>query len=77
LPKKVLHKKANSTAYDLLGVTAPHERGEIRLFNVARLRGVLRPARSENMEWPLPIARALLDRMELSVPSDWRVQFLE
>jgi hypothetical protein len=62
-------------AFNLLKVVASDERGEIRLFNVARLRGVLRPARSENMEWPMPIARALLDRTELSAHRPG-VQFL-
>ena len=53
-------------AHDMLSLILPHERGEIRLFNVAGLRGVLRPARSQNLERPMPVTRALHDRMELS-----------
>lgn len=60
-------------AHNMLVLTAPHERGEIRLFNVARLRGVLRPARSKNLERTMPIARALPDRMEIA--SDPRLSF--
>ncbi len=60
-------------AHNVLLMAVPHERGEIRLFNVARLRGVLRPARSENLERTMPIARALPDWMEvISVRLDRR-----
>ena len=44
-----------------------HERGEIGLFNVACLRGVLRPARSKNLERTMPITRTLPGWMEVGV----------
>jgi hypothetical protein len=43
------------------------ERGEIRLFNVACLRGVLRSARSKNLERTMPITRTLPGWMEVAV----------
>jgi hypothetical protein len=46
-----------------------NERGEIRLFNVACLRGVLCPARSKNLERPMPITRTLPGWMEVAVGS--------
>jgi hypothetical protein len=54
-------------ALNMLLLTAPHERGEIRLFNVAGLRGLLRSAGSKNLERTVPMARALHDWMEVGV----------
>jgi hypothetical protein len=56
-------------AHTVLFMGSSHERGEIRLFNVACLRGVLRPARSKNLERTMPITLTLPGWMEVAVGS--------
>jgi hypothetical protein len=55
--------------HDVLRLILPHERGEIRLFNVACLYGVLCPARSKNLERTMPVTRTLPGWMEVAVGS--------
>ena len=53
-----------------LGILVPYERAQDRFPDVAGLCGALHPDRSENLEWRLPAARPVHDRMELEL---WRL----